>query len=478
MSDRVPGVYGSVIDGALQTVGSVAVSSRFVTGVCSAGVVDAVRAFSDPDEVPTVLGLGSGPGARYVHTQLALGGGIVYFARAAGTGGSVVADVANPVAPVVATTGTPLDAYDVHVKITKAGAVGTANFRVSLDGGDSYSDEILTVATYPVPDTGLSLTFAVGAYVLNDVYKFSAIAPLANVGAIQSAIRAFLNTAYRAEYVQVAQPADAAMWTVLDALMLEAQTQKKYMFALTETIAPGSDADVWTNARLLEKAAFSSSRVTICAAWGEVTDTISGREELQSLAPRIGARISSNPVQRKAARVLDGALTEVIVAAPFALDASGVKQTKLNDGHTLALEQAGFLTVYTPKGAQGVFVQEDRTAALSSSDFALLPNLRVMNKARTLLDQAWLKFVQDEIDLADLTTSLESYVTAGVVALEGMQAAGELSNRRPRVFLKPGQTAASIIASSSVRLSARITPKGYSREIVFDLGFELPGGAA
>jgi hypothetical protein len=473
---RVPGTYSNVLDGNLQTLGSVAVGSRFITGVCSSGTVNAVRSFADPDEVLSPLGLGSGPGARAVHTQLVLGGGIVYFARAAGTAGSVVADVGNPVAPVVATTGSPLDAYDIQVKITKAGAVGTSTFKVSLDGGDSFSLETLTVASYPVPNTDLTLTFAVGAYVLDTVYKFTAIAPTATIAAVQDAVRAFLNTDYQAEYVQVAQPADAAMWAVLDALMLEAQTAKEYMFALTETIAPGSDPDAWTNARLLEKAAFSSPRVVICAAWGEVSDTISGREEIQSLAARIGARISSNPVQRKAARVRDGALAGVIAIAPFALDASGQRQTKINDGHTLALEKAGFLTVYNLKGAKGVFVQEDRTAALSTSDFALLPNLRVINKARGLLDQAWLKFVQDEIDLADLKTSLKSYIAAGAAALGAMRRDGEISDVTPKVVLKAGQTPATIIASSRVSFVCAVVPKGYSREITFDLGFFLPEG--
>jgi hypothetical protein len=62
--------------------------------------------------------------------------------------------------------------YRISVKITLGGAVATAKFKVSTDGGDSWGDEQTTAATYEIPDTGVTVNFAVGTFVVDDLYNF------------------------------------------------------------------------------------------------------------------------------------------------------------------------------------------------------------------------------------------------------------------------------------------------------------------
>jgi hypothetical protein len=99
--------------------------------------VNQVVGLSDLSQVPTLLG--TGPLARAVADQLAYGGGQVYAVRAAGDiAGSVTADSGNPSSPAVSVSGSPLDAYEIVVRIVRGGALGTATFTSRRAGGGGW----------------------------------------------------------------------------------------------------------------------------------------------------------------------------------------------------------------------------------------------------------------------------------------------------------------------------------------------------
>ena len=255
-------------------------------------------------------------------------------------------------------------------------------------------------------------------------------------------------------------------------MYLEAENNFRYIFFLTETVPPEDNADNWVNARLAEKASFSSKRVVIVAAWAEVVDTLSGRLEVQSLASRIGARISRNPVHVSPAWVQQGPLSGVVVVAPFVFSTFG-KQSLFNNAHALALDTAGFTTVYQLIGRDGIYVVEGRTAAAPTSDYKIVQNRRVMDKAVTQVRQTLLDFVQFHVEPTDLNASLAALVARANAPLRAMQARGEIS--RGRVVIPPGQN---ILSTQQLLVQVRIVPLGYLREITLDIGFENPFLAA
>ncbi|MBW6395234.1 DUF2586 domain-containing protein [Thermus sp. SYSU G05001] len=464
---RLPGVYPEIQDGGLGLVAPSGEGQRVVVGVSSQGPVNQVLGFSELSQVPTALG--TGPLARAVADQLAYGGGQVYAVRAQGDiAGTITPDSANPASPAVTLTGSPLDAYEVVVQIVRGGAVGTATFTYSLDGGDTVSLETATASTFDLPGTGVTLNFAAGTYTAGAVYRFRTTAPKASVSAIQAAVREALNSNLFYEYIQVAQPTDAAMWAALDALALEAENSFRYIFFLTETVPPGDDVDAWVSARLAEKASFSSKRVMVVAAWAEVVDTLTGRLEVQSLAARIGARISRQKPHVSPAWVQLGPLEGVVQVAPFVTTPFG-KQSRFNNAHALALDTAGFTTVYRLIGRDGWFLVDGRMAAPATSDYRIVQNRRVMDKATTQVRQALLDFVQWHVDPTNLEASLASLIARANTPLRLMQAGGEIA--RGRVVVPPGQD---ILASQRLRLQVRIVPLGYLREIDMEIAFENP----
>lgn len=112
----------------------------------------------------------------------------------AGTGADVVGAVAVTPLPFGSTgamsiAGVPLDAYQVRVKFTRAGALGTAAFRYSLDGGDVYSDEIATPGggVYVIVGTGLTVTFT-GSFSIDDLFSVDCTAPNYTTGDLAAAL--------------------------------------------------------------------------------------------------------------------------------------------------------------------------------------------------------------------------------------------------------------------------------------------------
>jgi Protein of unknown function (DUF2586) len=255
-------------------------------------------------------------------------------------------------------------------------------------------------------------------------------------------------------------------------LQLEAEATFRRCMIFAETVAPGSDPDAWTNARVAEIAGFTSSngQIAIIAEYGEVVDTLSGRLEIQSMAARILGRMSRNQVHVKTAWVGgSGPIVGEIVQAPFTVVdvTSQRKESKRNDAHALALEQAGYITGYRLQGAKGVYVVEDRTAASSTSDYKIVPNRRVMNKLVNLIRTALLPDVQKHVNPDEITASNASSLAKAKAQVRAMKAAGEIT--KGRVVIPPGQD---ITSTGRLVVRAYATPFGYSREIAVLIAFE------
>ena len=82
----------------------------------------------------------------------------------------VVAYGSSP--PVVWLQGHPtMGALQIVLQITTAGAVGTAAFKWSQDGGVTWTTGVSTAATVTLGATGLAANFPVGAYGVDNAWK-------------------------------------------------------------------------------------------------------------------------------------------------------------------------------------------------------------------------------------------------------------------------------------------------------------------
>lgn len=470
MTRGLPGVFPDIKDGQLGMSAGYGAGRRAVIGVCSLGIPNQVYTLTNPSTVRSLLGRGALADA--VMTELAQGGGVIYAVPTANSLPGVVTPVeGNPASPAVTVDGAAREALDLLVTVTKGGAVGTAEFVYSLDGGDTLSPAIATSSSYPIPGTSHALKFAAGNYVEGSAYRFGITAPTASMADIEAAFRVLLDGDRDFEFVHVAQPGDNALWTMLDVLAGEAETLYLYPYVIAEAPGPRANetVDEWQDRLLALIRTFSSSskRVLIVATWGEVVDP-NGLQQTRNWAPQFAARVASIPVQENPGWIQRGPIRGVLTTAPFTSGPYG-KSSTYNNGHALTLEAAGYTVAYTQRGLKGFYWTEGRMAVPPESDFSILPNRRVMDKAVTLVRRVLLPGVQEVVDPADLEVSLAHRLAKAEAPLKAMKVAGEISSGR--VVIPPGQD---ILSTRRIIVQVRIIPMGYSREIVLDIGFENP----
>ncbi len=163
----IPEVKLTVEDGALGTLPVNVAGASVKIGVCSKGVPNSVKGYSDIKSL--VADLGQGPLVEAVASVLNEAGGPVYAVPAnpsvAGTAGSVTHTGTG------AGTVTPSLAPDrvILMKVTTGGTRGVALVSFSVDGA-AYTTPVLTAATLQVPGTLTVLSLPTGTYVLNEVY--------------------------------------------------------------------------------------------------------------------------------------------------------------------------------------------------------------------------------------------------------------------------------------------------------------------
>lgn len=356
----LPDAKLEILDGALGLTQGAPTAIQAKLGVCSKGTVGELHSFTDARKAAEVLG--TGPLVEAVAMALARSGGPVRAMRVNGS----VAGAASAVTKtgtgtaVVAVTGTPYDAYDVKMEITRPGATlaaGTAAFKLSLDGGRTYSPEyaVPTAGTFPIPDTGLSLGFTTGTFVAGDVYAFTSTAPGFVLADLTAAVDLLLAdpTEWAILHV-VGETADAAtcasILAALDAKLEGAAAAYRYVRAFIE--APNEAASV-VRAGL---AASSSLRVGVIFGRAITQSAITGQEASKNAAEALLAHVARLRISEDAGKVARGPV-------------GGVRALVHDERSAQDMDPARFTTLRTHIGIAGVYVTAARMFAPVGSDF-------------------------------------------------------------------------------------------------------------
>jgi hypothetical protein len=380
------GVSNTVRDGSLGTVPASVENVMVVFGACSGGTDDTIYSYSDKDDMKEDQGfgplvhaaaylLGSGPVLLVpVHQDVA---GVAGAVTQSGTG------------PAVTVAGAPYDDYEPSVEITKAGTLGVAEFQYTLDG-DTWSGIVQVPAggTYAIPDSGMTLTFAAGTYVLDETYTWPCTAPGYSTTELNDAIDAFLRSEYKASLALiVGRPATAAATAALAAAAQSkaaaAETAKRYLRFFIEA------ADD-TDANLLSATINTDAKRVVCGAGlVELFSDVDGRFYKRSAAWTMARRALATPASRHIGRTKDGTML-------------GITSLHRDERQTAGLgtDTGRFCVLRTYVEKAGYYVEDDYTLAAQGSDFSQLRNGRVMDKALYISDQALFDYLHDDFELA------------------------------------------------------------------------------
>ncbi|MFH2064985.1 MAG: DUF2586 domain-containing protein [Pseudomonadota bacterium] len=289
--------------------------------------------------------------------------------------------------PDLALAGTVLADADVLLTVIAGGTRNEGTYQLSTDGGDS-ADAVRTIpadGVIAVGTTGVTITVPETDMVVGDTYAFTLTAPVPSISAVITAITQPLSL-YDVEFVYVVGASDAVDWAALGVKAEELWNAHRPTLFVAETRLPYDNEDIndWTDAMLVERATYSHRFVSVCATFGEVSDS-TGKRITRNWAGLMSGRLLSIPVMRAIGRVKDG----------------GISQGSLPDTWTeavqITLENAGFVTAKNYAGLSSVYWGDARTLADATSDYRYIETCRTTFKAVRKARIAALKSMYDEV---------------------------------------------------------------------------------
>lgn len=467
----LPDVTLSITDGALGLSGNNTDNLHAKLGLSSGGTPNTVYSYGDISAAKAQLL--AGPLLEDVGFHLATSGPLLAVPVAPSNAGTVgaVARVGTSPLPGLATTGAPRDKYDVIAVIVTGGAVATASFKISFDGGANYSEALATAASVTafVASTGLTLTFVAGTYVAGDTYTFATVAPTYSSSDLNTAIDALLADARDVAFIHVVGTVggadDAAKITNFVALcsavatkMATAEAAKRWEFAIME--APEIAEGAWAASAVWN--AFASAYVSPALGRIVISSQVSSRDANRSLATSYASRLSRTPVQEHPGRTARGALP-------------GILSMSRDERSTPGGDAARFTTARTFPGQQGFYLTNGRMAAAAGSDFVKVMNRRVINKACRVANAALFTFLNTSVRVnAEDGTIFEADARTIEAFVTGTLEAELVSTGNASSALCTVNRAANILSTETLPCTIRIVPVGYTSFITADVGLLNP----
>jgi hypothetical protein len=373
----------------------------------------------------------------------------------------------------------PLDAYAVVLTITTAGALGTAVFTSSVDGGNNTGAPIATPGggVYAIANTGVVLTFA-GAFTLADTYSFSTTTATCNNTDLNTALTALMAQPIDFESIHIAAtPASAAAaateFATVAASLAAAEVAFRYVYGVIECPTVESDATI--------VAAFSSlSSLRTMVSVGDIAanQPLDGRIERRNSAWVASAHIAAISAGEDAGWT-DSASQITGVANLYPnFGTSGWDPTLLDSQRFMTLRQFPGAS-----GTPGTFVSNGNIMAPPGSDFSLIQHRRVMDIAARVARRVLLKYLNasvrvnlktgaiDPRDAFVIEGRIDSAIATAILA-PGFVSGG-YDAQKPGKFAQLSRTQ-NLLSTNSEPLSISITPLGYLKFITATFGFRNP----
>ena len=379
-------VYEFIVDGTSGVSPEGVDGSVIVAGVCSKGEEGKTYLLGKNSDLAGLLGVGCL--TDRLMDVMAEGGQspVVMAVPVTGSGGTTGEVTKTGSGPDITTAGEALAAADVTLEVLTSGARNAGTYRLSLDG-DSWGAE----TTIPVDgdiacgDTGVTITVPEAAMVKGDVYRFTTTAPQASISAVLAALEQPLSV-FDAEFVYVTGPSDAVDWAALSVKGKSLYNAHRPTHFICEARLPGEDEDYndWVAALVSDSRAFIDRNLSVCGAFGEVSD-ITGRRLTRNWAGLQVGRTLCVPVNRSIGRVRDGAIS------------CGSLPDELTDAQIAMLTKARFTMARRYAQLPGVYWEDALMMAAPTSDYQRQRTVRTAYKALRKMRIAGLKSINDEL---------------------------------------------------------------------------------
>lgn len=308
----------------------------------------------------------------------------------------------------VSVKGKPNNAYEVIVQITDTGDINEGTFKYSIDGGNSYSDDmtIPLAGIYVLDNTGLTLMFEditseEKSFVEDDKYTFRTTAPVMSNAGILDAIEKLKSFNVLFEIAHVVGATTRGLWASLQVVAEEMTFQyKKPFIFICEARACGEDEGIndYIAALRTERKGINSRCVCVVQSYG-----IYQKRDLRTQQINLA-----------------GVITGLLGQAKESLSIGYVKDFPISSAKLIKLLPEGILeysevfdeigyTVFRQyPGLENFYVSNANVFVPAESNFSHVENVRVLNRIIRGVSTQATQNIQAEIDLNDVETGVKA----------------------------------------------------------------------
>lgn len=455
-----------------------------LAGCSSSGTVDAPTLCLTPTQVTSTFG--QGPLVELALYMMSLGATALVLTRTttatASSAGSVTRAGSGASPMTAAASGAPRDAYQIRIKVTRAGATldaATAAVRVSVDGGQTYGAEqpVPTSGAVAIGDTGVTITFTDSSDTLqlyvDNIYTCNCTTPVWDATGLGTALAALAASGPTLAHDGVVVVGDvsattgAAVKTSMNALIAASKPRWFLCNAEDQDVAGGESIATWAAGLVSDFGTFTANLMAVAAGFCDIDSAGIGGIWRRPVSWPLAARLAATPPQRHPGRVRDGALAGIRAGGLYHDLASSALQT---------LDTRRFIGAQQLQGLDG-YVATDRTCAADGSDFTSIMRVRVIVYAARVAMARMVEEVNEErlvnsdgtLDAAE-ADAIDAAVTSYLVNELANTAAGR--RYASSVAIAVDRTN-NVITSGTLAFRLRLVPLGYSTAITLDLGYAL-----
>ena len=472
-------------------------TKALVIGPASGGIKqNTVYTFASPGDIEAAIGLGPATmAAQLMLSRAPSGFGSVDVIVSSGSvaGTQTVVSTTSPAITFTSGSGGAHNYFDAKVRITKDGALGTSQFQFSLDGGETWSPELKTTASYVIPSSNLTVAMSAGSHTAGSVAHNTFTPAMPNATDLGNCFAALESQTSTPTLILVAAEGvdpeqGAALFAPLDVALTELNSKYKY----TQAVLPVGGESKLSGRTVPTAGEFTTGDVLtetapLVASVGNIISVVAERASVSHPLPKMGYSLPRLP------------FGYVVAAEAHAVgrDISKLLADPLSYASKPSYDDFANGTVYSPEkivaprtwpGEGGIFLNQFHLKSAPTSTYDIWPKGRVANRAAEVLKLALRPFINQRVRvLTDGTgrinpvdkAAIEGTVNAALrdALLNVQNGQGFLGHVSGLLFTVNGEN--NLLSTGLLQTTCQIVPLGYIKDIdaVITLENEIPVSA-
>lgn len=370
-------------------------------------------------------------------------------------------------------SGKPNNAYDIVIKVTDDGENNEAGYAYSLDGGNTFSEEM----TVPLngeavlANTGLTAKFTEAAggdsFKEGDTFSFSTTAPSMSNADVISAVESLINNNTAFEYAHIVGTSSRALWASLASIANDFLTKyKRPLFFVCEARMKRSNEslDEYVAAMQEERKGINNIYIQVVCS--------------NSRYQRMDGRVQDINNAGIACGLYCKAKESQSIGEVKSFPISEAKMLKLLpegiEDYIAILDKAKYLTFRQYVGKEDYYVTSANMMAPDGSDYAYAEDVRVSNRLVKAVRAYALNELQSEVDPGDLDASISILQANLNTPVEDAVDDKIISSGRLEIDTEN----LNILVDESIDVRATYVPMGHVREMNLTFAVENPVSAS